>query len=103
MHRRRKQRVILRTGSIVILAVFCFLYFRPNQPPVVTSNQNPITDTATNDKIGDIKLITDEELFALFPGRSVALIGKPGHQQLVFLNTQTQASTDQEAQQEKPF
>jgi hypothetical protein len=103
VHRRRKQRVMLRTGSIVILAVFCFLYFRSNQPPVVTSNQNPITDTATIDKIGDIKLITDEELFALFPGRSVALIGKPGHQQLVFLNTQTQASTDQKAQQEKPF
>jgi hypothetical protein len=58
---------------------------------------------ADKPKIGEIKLITDEELFALFPGRSVALIGKPGHQQLVFLNNQTQAPTDQEPEQEKPF
>ena len=33
-----------------------------------------------------VKFITDEELFALFPGRPLALIGKPGEQQLVFLD-----------------
>jgi hypothetical protein len=33
-----------------------------------------------------IQFINDEQLFALFPGRSMALIGKPGHQQLVFLD-----------------
>ena len=30
--------------------------------------------------------INDDELFALFAGRSMALIGKPGEQQLVFLD-----------------
>jgi hypothetical protein len=34
----------------------------------------------------NLKVITDEELFALFPGRSMALVGHPGHQQLVFLD-----------------
>jgi hypothetical protein len=33
-----------------------------------------------------VKLITDDELLALFPDRPVALIGKPGQQQLVFLD-----------------
>jgi hypothetical protein len=33
-----------------------------------------------------IKVISDEELFALFPRRSLALIGSPGHQKLVFLD-----------------
>jgi hypothetical protein len=33
-----------------------------------------------------VRVISDEELFALFPGRSLALVGPPGHQQLVFLD-----------------
>ena len=33
-----------------------------------------------------VKIITDEELFALFPNRALALIGAPGRQQLVFLD-----------------
>ena len=33
-----------------------------------------------------VKFINDEQLLALFPDRSVALIGKPGHQRLVFLD-----------------
>jgi hypothetical protein len=33
-----------------------------------------------------VESITDEELFALFPNRALALIGSPGRQQLVFLD-----------------
>jgi hypothetical protein len=33
-----------------------------------------------------VQFITDEQLFALFPNRHMALIGKPGEQQLVFLD-----------------
>ncbi len=43
-----------------------------------------------------VKIITDEQLFALFPGRPMALVGKPGQQQLVFLDqseTETNAVT----------
>jgi hypothetical protein len=47
--------------------------------PLVASATPP---TETN----KVKIITDEELFALFPNRAVALIGAPGHQQLIFLN-----------------
>ena len=48
--------------------------------------QQSIVATAPPEESG-VKMISDEELFALFPGRSLALIGKPGHQQLVFLDT----------------
>lgn len=41
---------------------------------------------------GDVKFISDDELLALFPDRSVALIGKPGHQQLVFLDADKKAA-----------
>ena len=37
----------------------------------------------------EIKWINDDELFALFADRPMALIGKPGEQQLVFLDSQS--------------
>jgi hypothetical protein len=52
----------------------------PATPPVVRVAAAPATDTAK------VKIITDEELFALFPNRAMALIGAPGHQRLVFLH-----------------
>jgi hypothetical protein len=33
-----------------------------------------------------IKVLTDDELLALFPNRSVGLIGRPGHQTLAFFD-----------------
>ncbi len=41
----------------------------------------------------DLEIITDEELFSLFPNRPLALVGKPGHQQLIFLD-QPQTSNE---------
>jgi hypothetical protein len=34
----------------------------------------------------EVEIISDEQLFALFPNRPLALVGKPGQQQLVFLD-----------------
>jgi hypothetical protein len=36
-------------------------------------------------KSSGVRIVTDEQLLALFPDRSVALIGRPGEQRLVFL------------------
>ena len=33
-----------------------------------------------------VEYITADQLFALFPNRQIALVGKPGHQQLIFLD-----------------
>ena len=43
-----------------------------------------------NDKL-KMQFISDEELFKLFPGRSIALIGKPGEQELIFLDKPSEA------------
>jgi hypothetical protein len=53
------------------------------QPEAAPAEISP--DTADN----GVQLITDEELFALFPGRSMALIGPPGAQQFLFLGDQS--------------
>lgn len=48
--------------------------------------QPSVSAVATKTTAQPTKVISDEELFALFPGRSLALIGSPGHQKLVFLD-----------------
>jgi hypothetical protein len=53
---------------------------RPAPPPEIAHSSPPAQEST------GIERITDDELFALFPGRSVALIGPPGHQQFVFLD-----------------
>jgi hypothetical protein len=34
-----------------------------------------------------VKIIDEKQLFALFPNRSIALIGKPGQERFYFLDT----------------
>lgn len=51
--------------------------------PVQTMVQAPAL--ATEAERG-VKVVSDDELLALFPGRPVALIGPPGRQKLVFLD-----------------
>lgn len=60
-------------------------------PRVVGSGREPdlgagdaLESTTGNDPV--VRRVTDDELLALFPGRSVALIGRPGEQRLVFLD-----------------
>ena len=45
-----------------------------------------VTASAAQTETAKVKIITDEELFALFPNRAMALIGPPGRQQLIFLD-----------------
>jgi len=47
-------------------------------PEVVKASAPPDANT--------VRFISDDELMALFPNQSVALIGKPGHQEFVFLD-----------------
>ena len=88
--RRRRSRRALRLG--VVAACACFLPMalrysgmigsRHAPPPSLASMSSPAPAPA------GVKMISDEQLFALFPGRAVALIGPPGQQQFVFLDRQ---------------
>jgi hypothetical protein len=87
LQRRRRRNRLAQTCALcllpglLILGLVLHLASRPSAaPPAVRAAAAPPADTAK------VKIITDEELFALFPNRALALIGSPGHQQLVFLD-----------------
>ena len=84
--RRRRQHVAQACAAailplLLISVLVAHLAPRPaSTPPPARPAAAPPADTAK------VKIITDEELFALFPNRALALIGSPGYQQLVFLD-----------------
>jgi hypothetical protein len=79
LRRRKRRNGIAQACSVCVLALH--LAPRPAGPrlAVVTA---PVTQADTS----KVKIINDEELFALFPNRPMALIGPPGRQQLIFLD-----------------
>jgi peptidoglycan/LPS O-acetylase OafA/YrhL len=87
LQRRQRRRRLAQAGAVSLLLglLILGLLVHPASgpspaPPVVRVAMAPPPDAAK------VKIITDEELFALFPNRALALIGSPGHQQLVFLD-----------------
>ncbi len=90
--RRRQRQRALRTGVLALTPLFValgFLLSRPhggNLPGGTSTGAPPVLAAAATIAASPVKFITDDELIALFPGRAVALIGKPGHQQFLFLD-----------------
>jgi len=92
LRRRQRQRRGVRIGTVLFVPLLLVLVFRSRRPletsrlqiaslqPSTTALPTPPADGRAT------KLITDEELFALFPNRPMALVGKSGQQQLVFLD-----------------
>jgi hypothetical protein len=95
MRRARRVRRAMRMGALMLVPVLLILTFTLRKPSQESASQPPPPSpqqaslTPASPKESDPRMISDEELFALFPGRSLALIGKPGHQQLVLLDAQT--------------
>ena len=105
VQRRNHRRRMVRTGAMLIapalLALALFFSRRQNavnnpdpvrggSVAVNPGNPPPPVDgyasVPTTDAPAPIKVINDDELLALFPDRSLALLGPPGNQQLVFLD-----------------
>ena len=87
----RRQRRIRRTVGFV--AAFCLLGALAvvclQQPKNSRLAVNHIPAPSAPSRAlapAPVKTISDEELFALFPGRAVALIGPPGRQEFVLLD-----------------
>jgi len=57
-------------------------------PRVQQSHQEPapMAMSLKSEAVSKVEYITKEQLFALFPNRPMALLGKPGHQQVIFLD-----------------
>lgn len=90
MRRHRRIRRVMHAGMFVLIPTLLIFTLRKPNPQSVGQTSDPRAQEMPPAAIasGDsgIKVISDEELFALFPGRSLALIGKPGHQELVDLD-----------------
>jgi hypothetical protein len=89
---RRKRRIRLGLTLVAFTMLLCqafrFINF-PDYPHRWSSKSqrlNPQSLITPKTESAEIKFINDEQLLALFPDRSVALVGKPGHQKLLFLD-----------------
>ncbi len=91
LRRRRQHRLVLRTCALALLPLLFILAFFPRKASVAPDRpagdvRSAQATSPSRNETGPIKFISDEELLALFPNRPVALIGRPGQQQLVFLD-----------------
>jgi len=92
VRRARRARRAMRVATLALVPLLLIAVFTlhkltqdtTKQPSAQAQRQTSVA-IAQPEESG-VKIISDEELFALFPGRSLALIGKPGHQQLVVLD-----------------
>jgi hypothetical protein len=91
---RRIACICALSGLVVGLASEIIFTHRPKSSvqEVATSSLPHATAFLPPADAVKVKFITDEELLALFPDRPVALIGRPGHQQLVFLDKPASAA-----------
>ena len=88
LRRRRQYRHVARLAvfaPLPLLLALGILLMRPPKPSVRQIASSGSLSAEVSQPAG-VKYITDEELFALFPDRPLALIGKPGQQELVFLD-----------------
>ena len=90
LRQRMRRRRILQAGALAALPCLLalavlpgILRHRPAPQTVIATHTAPTRPAA---ELPPVKTINDEQLFALFPGRAMALIGTPGNQQLVFLD-----------------
>src|SRR5262249_31749752 len=100
VRRARRRRRVVRIGlAAVPVLLAAALLLRPSpqrqkEPVSVTAVSVPAAQPSRNQPAA-IRYIGDDELFAMFPGRSIALVGAPGHQELVFLDQPTEKDSAQ--------
>ena len=89
-HRRRQrkhfQSLFFVFLPLLLLGAMVVQRFRPASVTSANTALRPVAPPATTSTMEGTKILSDDELFALFPGRPLALIGPPGQQRLVFLD-----------------
>ncbi len=90
IRRNRRAHRAACVGALTFgLALLCSQILSPSKtaPQTLSAPARAIPQgTHPSGNAFNLRFITDEELFALFPNRTIALIGKAGNQQLVFLD-----------------
>lgn len=83
LRRRRRRRALAASAMALAIVVLLFATIMPRR---TTSSLAPPRSVSTA-TMTHVKWIDDERLLALFPERGVALVGRPGAQRLVLLDT----------------
>jgi hypothetical protein len=79
IRQRRRQRLAVKTSVIVMVFVLCLMPFAGRRSPSLGSVSPRLVVSPP------VERLTADQLLALFPDRPVALVGKAGEQQLIFL------------------
>lgn len=91
LRQRKRKRVLIQrvgvcTAAASVLIALVVSLTPPTEKPstsVAAVSPAPVDKTVPGT---NIRIISDEELFALFPDRPLALVGPKGHQELIFLD-----------------
>ena len=89
LRRKRRQQLLTRSAvfaTIPLLVCVLLLTSRLHPHHPITSLESAPDLSSAPATVRGVKVINDQQLFSLFPNRSLALVGKPGHQQLIFLD-----------------
>ncbi|HTJ00382.1 MAG TPA: hypothetical protein VL527_15995 [Dongiaceae bacterium] len=94
VRRTRRQQSVLRVSLLAGLPVLLALAFALAWRQLPTAQPNPVVaavrpvspSPVAPPAPTQVETISDAQLFALFSGRPLALIGSPGHQQALFLD-----------------
>lgn len=93
--RQRQRRVVTTLCGSVVLAVFIGLLFVESKAPDQKGMMSPTIASALKPRVvtgTPIKVLSDEDLFALFPERSLGVVDDRDGYQLVFLDRRDGAS-----------
>ncbi len=89
--RHQRRRLVRQAGAALALVAFAGLLFLESDPPPQKLATNPIVASmieARKVEGTQIKILSDEDLFALFPEQSLGVVGTDEDYQLVFLDRQ---------------
>ncbi|HVY69286.1 MAG TPA: hypothetical protein VHH73_05125 [Verrucomicrobiae bacterium] len=81
--RRRNRRALYGAVPILLLALALWPH---RQPAQMLALSQPALVKPASAPTPAVEEISTEQLFALFPDRPLALVGKPGNQEFVFLD-----------------
>ncbi len=90
LRQRRRRRQVARLAACLAFSALLIHGFLLERMPLEETAKTTAPGLAGTEVASTaatqpaVKFITDDELFALFPDRAMALIGKPGRQQVLF-------------------
>ena len=89
---RRAAQGAIVVAALLIPATIALRERAPKNPAITENNLQSAPSTQTVPGT-NIRIVSDEELLAMFPGRPVALVGPPQDRRFVFLDQQRDSKT----------